>query len=493
MALAVGILAFAVRYAVTGAIENDHFVTFTRGLQVLYGDWPVRDFDDPGFPFSYLVSTVTGAIFGPSLLVNVLLCVLLLALASVLTYLLAFRATGNTVAALVAAAVTMAMYPRLYNATKVIVPVVAIWLAWWYADAPNRRRLIGLAVWSAVAFLLRHDYLVYVAAGYAVLLVMCHADAPRELAVRLVSYAALSLLFIAPWLLYVQLFEGISEYFASAFRFVAAEGRRTATGPQPLLFYVLTAVPVVGLMVSFRRGPRLGRAHLAAASVMLLALDLVFLRDVLAARIPDVIAPTAVIAAAIAGQYLSQRAMKNGAVIGMMVIVAAITVQVARGSESVSTLREPVGRIGQITRRLREVSADIIPNPSTAPLITYLSRCTAPGDHVLVAGFGPEIPALAHRPFAARLPSWLPGYYEDPADVNRALARLRRERLGAAVFLDGSPVVAHSWPGLMEAIRDRGFDEYAVPSIDTRIRVWLPHAANGARHDSATDLPCLFG
>jgi len=492
MALAVGVLAFAARYAVTGAIENDHFVTFTRGLQVLYGDWPVRDFDDPGFPFSYLVSTVTAAIFGPSLLANVLLCVLFLALTSALTYVLAFRATGNTATALVAAAVTMAIYPRLYNATKVIVPVVAIWLAWWYADAPNRRRLIALAVWSAIAFLLRHDYLVYVAAGYAVLLVMCHADAPPELAVRLVSYAALSLLFIAPWLLYVQLFEGVAEYFASALRFVAAEGRRTATGPQPLLFYVLTAVPVVGLMVSFRPGPRLGRAHLAAASVMLVALDVVFLRDVLAARIPDVVAPTAVIAAAIAGHYLSQRAMKSVAVIGMMVIVAAITVQVARGSESVSTLREPVGRIGQITRRLREVSADIIPNPATAPLITYLSRCTAPGDRVLVAGFGPEIPALAHRPFAARLPSWLPGYYDDPADVNRALARLRRERLGAAVFLDGSPVVAHSWPGLMEAIRDRGFDEYAVPSIDTRIRVWLPRAANSARHDSTTDLPCLF-
>lgn len=492
-ALAVGILAFAVRYAVTGAIENDHFVTFTRGLQVLYGDWPVRDFDDPGFPLSYLVSTVTAAIFGPSLWVNVLLCVLLLAVTSGLTYLLAFRATGNTAAAIVAAAATMAIYPRLYNATKVIVPVVAIWLAWRYADVPNRSRLIALAFWGAIAFLLRHDYLVYVAAGYAVLLVMRHLREPRDVAGRLVGYAALSLLFIAPWLLYVQRFEGVPEYFASALRFVAAEGRRTATGPQSLLFYLLTAVPIAGLIASFRRGPRLDRAHLAAGSVMLLALDLVFLRDVLAARIPDVIAPTAVVAAAIAGHYASQRAMKNVAIIGVTVIVAAIALQVVRRSESVSTPLEAAGRFGEITRRLRDVSPDIIPNPAMAPLITYLSRCTAPGDRVVVAGFGPEIPALAHRPFAARLPSWLPGYYEDPADVKRALAQLGRERLGAAVFLDGSPVVAHSWPGLMDAIRDRGFEEYTVPSIDARIRVWLPHLANGARHDSATDLPCLFG
>jgi hypothetical protein len=493
LALVVGILAFAARYALTGAIENDHFVTFTRGLQVLYGDWPVRDFDDPGFPLSYLISTVTAAIFGPSLFVNVLLCILLLALTSALTYLLAFRATGSTTTALVAAAVTVAIYPRLYNATKVIVPVVAIWLAWRYADAPSRGRLIALALWSAIVFLLRHDYLVYVGAGNAVLLVMCHTDAPRELAARLAAYTALSLLFIAPWLLYVQLFEGVPEYFASALRFVAAEGRRTATGAPPLVFYVLTAVPVAGLMTSFRSGPRLGRPHLAAASVMLLALDLVFLRDVLAARIPDVIAPTAVVAAAVAGHYLSQRAMKSMAMIGVMAIVAAIALQAARRSDSISRRIETLRRTDQITRRLRDVSADIIPNPSMAPLITYLARCTAPGDRVFVAGFGPEIPALAHRPFAARLPSWLPGYYEDPADVSRALARVHRERLGAAVFLDGTPAVAHSWPALMEAIRDRGFDEYAVPSIDTRMRVWLPHGANGARHDSATDLPCLFG
>ena len=490
MAFAVGAIAFSARYALTGAIENDHFVTFTRGLQVLYGDWPLRDFDDPGFPLAYLVSTVTAALFGPSLFVNVLLCVLLLALTSVLTFHLSFRATGNTAAALVAAVVTMAIYPRLYNATKVIVPVVAMWLAWRYADAPDVRRLVALALWSAVAFLLRHDYVVYVAAGYAVLLVMCHADAPRELAVRLVSYAGLSLLFVAPWLLYVQLFEGVSEYFASALRFVAAEGRRTATGPQPVLFYVLTAVPIVGLVVSFRRGPRLGRAHLAAASVMLLALDLVFLRDVLAARIPDVIAPTAVIAAAIAGHYLSQRAMKNVAMIGMIVIVAAITVQVARGSESISTLREPVGRIGQITRRLREVSADIIPNPATAPLITYLSRCTAPGDRVLVAGFGPEIPALAHRPFAGGLPSWIPGYYDDPADVARAIGRLNREHVAAAVMLDGSTVLVNSWPELGEWIRSHGFEEHPLAAIDSRFRIWLPRPAADVSTDRETGLPC---
>ena len=35
--------------------------------------------------------------------------------------------------------------PRLYNTTKVIVPVVTILFQWRYADTPSRARLLGLA------------------------------------------------------------------------------------------------------------------------------------------------------------------------------------------------------------------------------------------------------------------------------------------------------------------------------------------------------------
>jgi hypothetical protein len=490
MAFAVGAIAFFARYALTGAIENDHFVTFTRGLQVLYGDWPVRDFDDPGFPLSYLVSTATAALFGPSLLINVVQCVLLIALTSSVTWLVAYRATGNASAALVAAAATIVIYPRLYNATKVIVPVTAIWLAWRYADTPDRRRLVALASWSAVAFLLRHDYLVYVAVGCGVLLVTCHAHEPRILTQRFVSYVALSLLLIAPWLLYVQLVEGVPEYFASALRFVAAEGRRTATGPLTPAFLLLTAIPVAGLIATASGGARLGRPHLATASAMLLALDIVYLRDVPAARIPDVIAPTAVVASAIAGRYLSSRGMNRLAAIAVFVMLLAGTMYIARRSDALPTPLEIAGRFGQITGRLRAVSPEITPNPSIAPVIAYLSRCTRPEDRILVAGFGPEIPALAHRPFAGGLPSWIPGYYDDPADVARAIGRLNREYVAAAVMLDGSTVLVHSWPELGEWIRSHGFEEHPLAAIDPRFRIWLPRPAADVSTDRETGLPC---
>src|SRR5262245_10489027 len=315
MAVIVGGVAFAARYVLTGAIENDHFVTFARAVQVLYRDWPVRDFDDPGFPLSYLLSTAVAALFGPSLLVNVLLCILLLAVISALTYLLVFRATESQTAAIAASVLPGIVSPRLYNATKVIVPVVAIWVAWRYADNARHRRLVVLAIWTAVAFLLRHDYLIYVALGNIVLLIACHGHAPREAARRLANYAGLSLVFIVPWLMYVQVFEGLPEYFASAVRFTAVEGRRTTTGSLPWLFFAFVAIPVAGFIVSFRRGIHLKRGQLASAAVMLLSLDLVFLRDALAARIPDVVAPTAVVAAATAAHVISTRVVMRAAMI----------------------------------------------------------------------------------------------------------------------------------------------------------------------------------
>jgi len=488
VAVVIGILAFAARYLLTGAIENDHFVTFARAVQPLYGDWPVRDFEDPGFPLSYLLSTMVAALFGPSLFVNVLLCVLLLSIPSALTYWLTLRATASHTMAVLAAALTVVVYPRLYNATKVIVPVVAIWLAWRYADEPRPRRLFALALWTAIAFLFRHDYLVYVALGNIVLLAVCHVRVPREAALQLAIYGALSVLLSLPWLLYVQRYEGLSAYFSSAMQFTAAEGRRTASGAISSLFFACMSIPAAGAIASLKRGVYLSRGQLASAAVMLASLDLVFLRDVLATRIPDVIAPTAVVAAATVAHVLPRSAAKRGVAI---VVAAAVVGGVVQAATRVTLPRpaDAIRRIGDVTQRLRHVSPDIMPSPSLAPVIAYLVDCTAPDDRVLVTGFGPDIPVLAHRPFAARLPTWIPGYYEDRADVDRALAQLEGEPLGAAVFLDGTTVVGRSWPALLRAIQARGFEEYTVSLVGPRLRIWLPHVA-ATHRDAGTGLPC---
>src|SRR5258705_8313496 len=81
----VGAAAFASVYLATGAIENDHFVMLARAHQVLYGDWPVRDFEDPGMPLAYLLSAAAAALFGPTIFVNVIVSLVLFGITAELT------------------------------------------------------------------------------------------------------------------------------------------------------------------------------------------------------------------------------------------------------------------------------------------------------------------------------------------------------------------------------------------------------------------------
>ena len=101
LAVAVGLVSFVALYLTSGAIDNDHFVIYARAMQVLGGDWPVRDFEDPGMPVAYLAQALVAWVFGASLLVNVVFSVALIALTAGLTYLLAARACGQRWLALV--------------------------------------------------------------------------------------------------------------------------------------------------------------------------------------------------------------------------------------------------------------------------------------------------------------------------------------------------------------------------------------------------------
>jgi hypothetical protein len=539
-ALAVGLLACAFRYLTISPLENDHFVMLARAQQVLYGDWPVRDFEDPGQPLFYLLTAGAAAIVGPALatpvlVTNIVLCVVLQAMAASCTYVLARRASGSALVGVAAAIITIVSSPRFYNTTKVIVPVVTILVQWRYADMPGVRRLIAIGGWTAVAFLLRHDYAVYVVASTIVLLAVRHASEPREAIGRITVYGGVALLCVSPWLAYVQWNEGLPEYVSAAVRFAASEGRRTATGRPQALYYLFALLPLCGLVLAFRppsrkeparfgapgppsrkepapfrppsrteaprfgeagpssrtEPPRFGAAHLASASVLVLMMNAVFLRDVLLARLPDAIAPTVVLAAALMGHVFAARTLRAGAL-----IVGAATIAFAAMSLGVAGYRVPtpaaiVRQTSRITDRLVHASPEIQPSPRYEAVVAYLAGCTAPGARVFVTGFGPQIPFLAGRPFAGGLPSWIPGYYETPADVARARRRLEREPVAAAVLLEGTAPFERSWPDLAAWFRARGFEDHAVARAGDVVRVWLPKPPSGVGFDEATGLPCV--
>jgi hypothetical protein len=495
---------FTVRFLRLGTIENDHYVYLARAHQMLHGDWPVRDFVDAGFPLGYLLSAAAAAIGGPTLLTEAVLSLGLFAIALATAFALTRRASGSIAIGLLAVVMLILFPPRLYNSSKMLVPVMAMLFAWRYCDRPDRPRAIALGAWTGIGFLFRHDYGVYAGVVTVAMLLVQHRRDWRLVLGRTVTIALAALAVASPWLVYVQVEQGLADYFLSAARFSLAEGGRTVSHWAPI-FYVMTAVPIAALIVGFKGTRQLTAAQVAFTGLLVLISDLVLLRDPPASRLPDVYATTAVAAAIVFGALMQARRIGRASAlaIGAIVVVAAVSAQ-RSGAERVRSASaglaarpyessqsavslDPISRWSVIATRLREARPEIMPDPANAPLVDYIRRCTAVNDRLLVGGFGPELPVLARRAFAGGLPDWLRGYYEEPADVARARARLARERVGAAVMLDGGDAFTASWPALAADLRARGFARHDLQLARGSVELWLP-PMKGV--DPATGLPC---
>src|SRR4051794_32140119 len=79
--------AFAYRFSAP-YFHNDHFEHLSMARQMLFGEWPIRDFIDPGRPLTVALSAV-GQWAAPNLLSEAILTMGALAIGAALTFLLA--------------------------------------------------------------------------------------------------------------------------------------------------------------------------------------------------------------------------------------------------------------------------------------------------------------------------------------------------------------------------------------------------------------------
>lgn len=154
-------------------------------------------------------------------------------------------------------------------------------------------------------------------------------------------------------------------------------------------------------------------------------------------------------------------------------------------------------RFEQRTVELREPFARRqIPTHAVAALIpffAYLDRCTTTSDHLLVAGFMPEVPYYARRPFAGGQSTFVSGYYASTENQELVIARLRSQSAPfvlmpsteAVGFDESFPLVAAYLRGRYTHMADVRVDE------ETLIDIQLDRSLSGAV-DKQTGWPCVL-
>src|SRR5882672_10680806 len=204
--------------ALKNGFANDHFIYISAGRQMLFGEWPTRDFVDPGQPLMFAASALFQNLLGPTLLAEGMLVSIAFGLGAALTALAVRQLTGSVALAALAALLEIAVFPRTYSYPKVAVYALVLWLYGWYLSRPDLPRLFAMASGVAIAFLFRHDHGLYLGTG-AVLAIVLAGKAWRTAVRDGAMFAVFLGLLLLPYLLYVQVHGGLWTYIQTGIEF----------------------------------------------------------------------------------------------------------------------------------------------------------------------------------------------------------------------------------------------------------------------------------
>ena len=134
-AITVGVIGCTYRFLAHTSFNNDQFVHLARAQAWLAGDWPIRDYEEPGAILTVGLSAAAQALFGRTLLPELLLSIAALGIGAGVTCWLVIRLTGSRALGIFAAALQIAIGPRLYAYPKILLYPVALVLFHRYGAA----------------------------------------------------------------------------------------------------------------------------------------------------------------------------------------------------------------------------------------------------------------------------------------------------------------------------------------------------------------------
>ena len=513
----------ALRFLALTGFPNDHYLYIAPAQQIRFGEWPSRDFADPGTPLMYAMSAVAQLVLGSPLLAEAVLMSAAFGLAAALTMCAAYRASGRLWIAVAVAAAEVAMFPRSYHYPKLLLYAAGVLAMWSYVDAPSKSRAAVLAACIVVAFLFRHDHAAYL--GLAALAAAAAARPGWRGALRRTAHiVVLCAVLVAPYLVYLEVTTGLAAHLVAVSTHGRREARRerlqepprfdtsaivTADNARTWLFYTYHGLPLIALAVVWWRARRerspAARAEVARivpVCVLAICVNVALLRNPLDARLPDVAAPACVLAAWLVA--LTWRAPRGRAPLRLlMVTVAILTLAGVNAVGSVSEQLNRAGvrypaRIGEFLRERRaqlerpfsprQYPSRIVEN--LMPFLEYVGRCTEPQHRLFVAGDAPEIYVFADRPFAGGQPALREGLFDSDRDQRRLVSRLRQQQVPLALVIQDSdaasyPLVMHQLEVQFRPLTELPLD--GRPNVLVRVsRQMTPRST-----DAATGLPCF--
>lgn len=516
------VLTASFRFLAMNGFSNDHFLHLAGAQQMLFGDWPTRDFADPGLPLMYGASALAQVLLGHTLFAEAVLVSVAFGLAAALTALAALELTSSVVLALVATGLEVAIVPRTYGYPKVLLYAAGFLLFLQYVRAPGTWRLVAVAAGAAAAFLFRHDHGLYLALGGALAIALTPAPRWQDSARRTALFAGVVALLLAPYLLYVQAYGGLWTYVRTGMEFSAREFQRQgrlwpspfggdAEPTQVFALYLFQVIPLAAAAVVLARwrggGARSVAARVLPVAVVAVLVNASFLRDPLNTRLADAIAP-----AALLGVWLVSRAWSVTRLRAAWVSISAAVLLAAGYSVAViGNTAEEFDRMGlggdwsRLPARVQAQTADLrerfsarqMPTAVAAgvkPFIEYLDRCTLASDRLLLAGFLPEVAYFARRPFAGGQSTFVDGYYGSGEDQRRVVERLGRQSVpfmlsreeDAAEFDAAFPIVAGY-------VRSRYHPMAKVPvDQETVVVIQVDAGLTPAGVDARTGWPCFL-
>lgn len=205
---------------VSSQIYDANHLALTNATALLAGDRLNVDVYDPGFPLLAYLAAGTQILAGQRLIGEFARQWLFIIAGVVIACHLALRLSRSAAATAIVMAIAVLLLGQTptYHSDKLLFFPLAAWLAWRYIEQPNARRGAAVGAVTALAFLFRHDFGLYLGCLSLLAFGLARLAVPesrhRGRSVRdAAAYAAVTLLLLTPWAASVQATEGLVDYF----------------------------------------------------------------------------------------------------------------------------------------------------------------------------------------------------------------------------------------------------------------------------------------